>query len=346
MCLPVHRLKYLSSRLLEACTSAATNCHPPDRGESKLSTYMPYHRASLLELLQAAAAEPQAAMLILVSTGNPGETAVHHCTRGLATSKHSTYNKSVPLEGNVHIHSSRRQKLHRLSVGQRWQLPASLFDGVLSRKLKFKEFQASPIPDNTSKHIFSELQLELPIQHTAFSLCRTSTQSGAFRTGLAWQCFLNLWTDLYHTDSTTMTIFRGNAPLSAVVCLACLTCSTVVAFVGPMSAAHSSLTRVNRNELATTNSVPRAPRCFTPGAIDFSDRTRAVATVALTAGASSNEVVTMSAGGSKKTAIITGASSGEDYTKAPAGNILRLRWLMMRLPCKRLVVSIDVSCFG
>lgn len=112
-----------------------------------------------------------------------------------------------------------------------------------------------------------------------------------------------------------MTIARGKTPfgaLSVVVCLACLACSTVVAFVGPMSAAHGSLARVNRNELATTNSaVSRAPGCFMPGAVDFSDRTRAVATVALTAGAASSASTTMAAGGSKKTAIITGASSGE-----------------------------------
>lgn len=111
-----------------------------------------------------------------------------------------------------------------------------------------------------------------------------------------------------------MTIARGkglSSALSAVVCLACLACSTVVAFVGPISAAHGSATRVNRKELATTSSVSPAPGCFTPAVIDFSTRTRTVATVALTAG-EAGEAMTMAAEGSKKTAIITGASSGED----------------------------------
>lgn len=131
-----------------------------------------------------------------------------------------------------------------------------------------------------------------------------------------------------------MTIARGKASssaLSAVVCLACLACSTVVAFVGPMSAAHSSVARVNRNEQAATSSVSRAPGCFTPGAIDFSTRTRAVATVALSAGAASGEATTMVAGGSKKTAIITGASSGEDRTGAVAVLLLLLLYLKAEL---------------
>lgn len=108
-----------------------------------------------------------------------------------------------------------------------------------------------------------------------------------------------------------MTVVRGasSSALSVVVCLACIACGAVDAFVGPMSAARSSLTRVNNNKQVASVGYSRAPQgCFTgTSAVVALDNSRA--RLLRTAAGSSG--VSMMAGSAKKTAIITGASSGK-----------------------------------
>lgn len=109
--------------------------------------------------------------------------------------------------------------------------------------------------------------------------------------------------------------------LGAVVCLACLL-HTAVGFLGPMSTARGSSTRVNQAGTAAVAAISRAPGTFTPAVAARSQVGRAVATLRSSPAVGASEAMVMSAGG-KKTCIITGASSGEipqqratDYMRA------------------------------
>lgn len=110
-------------------------------------------------------------------------------------------------------------------------------------------------------------------------------------------------------DATTM--IRGtpaSGVLSAVACLACLL-HTAVGFLGPMSAARGSCTRVNQASSAAVAAISRAPGTFTP-AVAARDRVGHAAAALRSSPVGASEAMVMSAGG-KKTCIITGASSGE-----------------------------------
>lgn len=106
-----------------------------------------------------------------------------------------------------------------------------------------------------------------------------------------------------------MAIMRGStsSALSVMICLACIACGTVDAFIGPMSAARGSLTRVNTKQIASV-AYSRAPQgCFTSTSAVALDNSRA----RLLRTAAGSSEVSMMAGAAKKTAIITGASSGK-----------------------------------
>lgn len=138
---------------------------------------------------------------------------------------------------------------------------------------------------------------------------------GFGRTHKAWDSVI-----LSITRRTTMAITSGSnasIALRAVVCLACLACSTVVGFVGPMSAARASLTtRVNTYSAASTTSTsalrPLTASEFVSRSEVLSSRVRA-ATLPLHS--SNSQSPSMAMGGGKKTAIITGASSGKQQCR-------------------------------
>lgn len=136
-----------------------------------------------------------------------------------------------------------------------------------------------------------------------------------------------------------MTIVRGSmsSALSVMICLACIACGAVDAFIGPMSAARGSLTRVNNNKQIASVAYSRAPQgSFTSTSTVALENSRARL---LQTAAGSNEV-SMMAGAAKKTAIITGASSGElapqpkrhETSKRLLCWILRRRYACNHLP--------------
>lgn len=111
-------------------------------------------------------------------------------------------------------------------------------------------------------------------------------------------------------DAININMVQGSrsSALSVLVCLACIACGAVDAFVGPMSAARGSLTRVTNDKQIAPGAYSRAPRgCFTGTSAMALENSRARL---LRTAAGSNEM-SMMAGAAKKTAIITGASSGK-----------------------------------